>query len=208
MKRNALIALVFTAAAPLHALAQNVTLDFEGATSFASVANFYNGGVDSQGQTGTNFGISFGGDVLALRTDDTTLSISNAPSGFTVISAVGPDSFMNVASGFGGALQFAYSSTDATAVVTVFSGLNGSGTQLASFNLTNNATTGCSASDYCHFDSASLAFAGTAKSINFGASPFVAYDNVNVSLVPEPSSFALALAGFGVMAFVARRRRG
>ena len=207
MKRNALIALVFVAAAPLHALAQTVNLDFEGASSFSSVANFYNGGVDGGGQAGTNFGISFGGDALAIDIRD-LVSISNAPSGVTVMGAVGPDAFMNVASGFAGALQFAYSSTDATAVVTVFSGLNGTGTQLASFSLASNATTGCVDSDYCHFDVANLAFAGVAKSVNFGASPLVAYDNVSVSLVPEPSGVALMLAGFGVLGFAARRRRG
>lgn len=208
MKRSALIAFVFTAAVPLHALSQTVNLDFEGATSFASVANFYNGGVDGGGQTGTNFGIAFGGDALAFRTDDVTLSISNAPSGVTVMGAVGTDAFMNVVSGFAGALQFAYSSTDAGAVVAVFSGLNGSGTQLASFNLAANATSGCADAAYCHFDVANLAFAGVAKSVNFGTSPSVAYDNVSVSLVPEPSGIALAFAGFGVLGFAARRRHG
>jgi hypothetical protein len=202
------IATLAAAAAPLPTLAQSVTLDFEGATSFASIAAFYAGGTDSAGQRGANLGISFGADALALRTDDPTLGVSNAPSGVTVMSGVGPDAFMNVASGFAGVLNFAYSSSDASAFVAVYSGFDGSGVQLARFALASNATTGCTDAAYCRFDLASIAFAGTARSVGFGASPFVAYDNVNVSLVPEPSSTALLLAGLGAVGFVACRRRG
>ena len=37
-----------------------ITFDFEGVTSLASISNYYNGGTDAAGNSGTNFGTSFG----------------------------------------------------------------------------------------------------------------------------------------------------
>ena len=43
-----------------------ITLDFEGVGDLANVDNFYNGGTDSQGNSGVNYGIGFGSNTLAL----------------------------------------------------------------------------------------------------------------------------------------------
>ena len=48
-----------------------------------------------------------------------------------------------------------------------------------------------------------LTFNATGESDAFGGS----LDNVNVSLVPEPSTYAMLLAGIGAMVFSARRRK-
>ncbi len=40
-----------------------------------------------------------------------------------------------------------------------------------------------------------------------GAPPFLLLDNVNLSAVPEPETWGMMLAGFGLVGFVARRRR-
>ena len=52
------------------------------------------------------------------------------------------------------------------------------------------------------------AFVGVARSIGFGGgSPNVLYDNVTVTVVPEPGSYALLLAGLGVVGLLGGRRR-
>jgi MYXO-CTERM domain-containing protein len=207
--KNVIASIAFAAAAPLPALAQSVTLDFEGTSSFLSIFEFYNGGTDQGGLAGANYGVSFTGDALGLQNDELGPYFANAPSPTSVMfSAPGGLAFMNVASGFSGALQFAYSSVNPGAVVNIYSELNGAGTLLASYSLGANAQNGCSSAGWCHFDTANIAFAGTARSVDFGTNAgYVAFDNVNVSPVPEPSSMALALAGFGVIAAIARRRR-
>jgi hypothetical protein len=43
-----------------------IVLDFEGAGNSANVLNFYNGGTDSQGNSGANLGINFASNALSL----------------------------------------------------------------------------------------------------------------------------------------------
>ena len=205
-------AAVLCVAAP--AFAATTVVTFETATSFASIAEYYNGGADSSGAVGPALGISFGGDALGLQNDDPAFPFfSNAPSAIGVMAPVGAESTMNVAAGFGGTFSFYYSSSDAAlGAVQVWSGLNGTGSLLASFNLLGNATAGCSDSAFCHFDQLSGVISGTAYSVTFGnAANLAAFDNVsvnvNVAAVPEPATTALMGLGLAGLAFVARRRR-
>jgi len=55
-------------------------------------------------------------------------------------------------------------------------------------------------------DSVMFRASGTAAPATSG-NGFV-FDNVHISAVPEPASYAMALAGLGLMGFVVRRRRG
>ena len=201
----AAVLLALSAATPAFA---TTTFDFEAVTSFASIADFYNGGTDSAGASGPNLGVSFGGDALGLANDSTTF-FSNAPSPIGVMTPVGLDAALDAAAGFAGAVSFYYSSTAAIAnAVQVWSGLDGTGTLLASFNLAANAQSGCTDSPLCHFDVAGGAFTGVAHSLTFGnAADAAAFDNVTIAMVPEPASSALMALGLAGVAAFARRRR-
>jgi hypothetical protein len=183
-----------------------ITLDFEGATSFASLNNFYNGGTDSAGASGANVGIAFGGDALALSNDALGPYYSNSPTPGTVLAPVGSDAALNSSAGFFGTASFYYSSAEA-ASVGIYSGLNGTGTLLGTFALLANAQTGCTDTAFCHWDLASLSFSGIAQSIQFGSAANIAgFDNVSVVPVPVPATLWLLISGLGGFGAFVRRK--
>ncbi len=191
-----------TSAAPL-------VVDFETPTSFASIAEHYNGGVDSDDVAGTNLGVSFGLDALALRNDELGPYFSNAPSPVGVLTAVGTDAAMNIVVGFAGVVSFSYSSNDA-GEIGLWSGLNGTGTRLGGLSLTANAAGCAEATPLCTFSVASFDLgAGVAKSITFGdaAGMTAVFDDVSVTAVPEPETYALMGLGLVAVAGMAGRAR-
>lgn len=203
----ALTALLMSLGAAAPAFAQSVLVTFETPTSFASISTHYAGGTDGAGVSGVDLGVAFGGDALALQNDALGPYFSNAPSAIGVMAPVGPAAFMNVPVGFTD-LSFFYSSSAAVvAGVKVWSGLNGTGTVLASLNLANNAQMGCSDTPFCRFDSLSTTFTGVAQSVSFGDAALVAgFDNVRITAVPEPTTLVLMALGLAAVAGVARRR--
>jgi hypothetical protein len=202
--------LLSAAAAP----AATVNLDFNGTTGFASVADFYNGGTDSAGASGANYGVSFTGSVISLANDGTGPGASGqfftgAPT-TNVIFANANDpaaAIMNVASGFNTSFGFTYSSVLAPTTVTVFSGLNGSGSVLATFTLTSNSD-GCAAgTPACVWSTVSKTFDGTAESVDFSSNAGNAlFTNINYA-VPLPASGLLLSFGVAGLALVGKRRR-
>ena len=186
-----------------------VLVDFETPTSFAFVEEHYNGGTDSAMLAGANLGVSFTFDALALQNDAAGPYFSNAPSPVGLMAPVGANATMNVAAGFVGTVGVWYSADSFVLQgVNVYSGLNGTGNLLASFNLVANAQAdGCSSSAYCRFDQLTSSFAGTAKSITFGnAANMAAFDNISITAVPEPTTVLLMSLGLATLAL--RRRRG
>ena len=209
MKIRTCAALALLAAAP--AFAQTVTLDFEGAAGYVNtIGDFYNGGTDGLGQSGPNYGVSFTDGAVALSNDDLGPYYAGAPSPLTVMYAFDSTATMNVAAGFTTGLSFSYSALQAgIGAVGIYSGLNGTGSLLASVNLLGNASTGCSSVAFCHFDLASVQFAGIGHSVTFaGNFGEVLYDNIGltVAAVPEPSTYLLMALGVAAIGFAKRRR--
>jgi hypothetical protein len=217
---------VMTLCAAGSASAGVVSLNFEGInatypSSYANVAEFYNGGTSSDGTMGTNYGISFGSNALAICLNSTTVSCSNTSRGGLAPGSDqgglffldGAETFMNVAAGFTTGFSFNYVSVSFAGAVNVYDGANGTGNILATLNLTPNAGScpGYNAG-FCPFSASGVNFAGTAFSVGFaGVANQIVFDDVtfgsNVPGVPEPETYALMLAGLTTVAGIARRRK-
>ena len=187
-------------ALPMRAQMQMV---FEGLKNQEQVADYYNGGAgggrydesgkkyaDGGSKGGQNFGVSFGGNSLAVIGEDYpdgTGLFANNPSGSTVLSfnnQLKSNSYMNVANGFATGISFWYSQPFYPISVSIYEGLNATGRLLAKMNLPQSASN-------CPLDKAgkSLAncwtpigipFVGIAKSVDFTDANFSAFDNLTL----------------------------
>ena len=208
MKIIKTIATLALIAAAVPALAVQTTIDFEGTQSFASISEFYNGGTDSAGASGTNYGVSFTASATSLSNDALNNYFSNAPTPGAVMFSPDSTAFLNFGFGFWKSVSLYYSS-DVSALnsINIYSGLNGTGAILGSFSLDMNAQSGCSDTAYCNFEKTSVLFSGTGKSIGFGGNAgHVAFDNVTITPVPEPTTYALLALGLAGIGLIARRR--
>ena len=204
------------------AQAATIVLDFEGVGDQVGVNEFYNGGTDGAGNSGTNYGISFSTTSLGLTDADVGGSgnIANEPSGESVLFFLsGGAATMNVAAGFDTGFSFFYSGAfDGS--VSVFDGLNGTGNLLATLNLPAQNGVGCTGDPnggYCNWTNIGVAFSGIAQSVNFGGSAnYIVFDDVTLGsviagggggAVPEPATWAMMLLGFGAIGFSMRRRK-
>ena len=200
-----LIVLLIALATSVAAKADAIVLTFEGVGDNAPIGNFYNGGA------GTNYGVSFGADSLAVVQSAAGGSgnFTNNPSGVTVAFFLsGPGDVMNVAAGFTTGFSFFYADqVGFTGSVNVYSGLDGAGTLLASLSLPSTPD------PYNVWVPIGVTFAGTAQSAVFsGAANFIGFDDITLGsaipgAIPEPSTWAMMILGFAGVGFMAYRRK-
>lgn len=200
MKLFAAAALALAVSTPALAT-PGFTVDFEKSWDFANgaVDGYYSGGTAADGTSGPNLGVQFVG-VSGLTNDALGPYYANAPSPLGTAYAF-DTAYINIASGVNNALRFFYSSPVAVAgALRAYSGLNGTGTLLATFDLVANDLT----SFYDTWSLATFSFGGTALSFDLSASAnAVLFDQI--SAVPEPGTIALLFAG-GAFALSRRRR--
>ena len=214
MKKSLLgLVAVASLSAPVVASSAVIVLTFEGVGDLNPVGEFYNGG------GGPNYGVSFSPETLALVDSDTggNGSFANEPSPSTVMFFLEADeAILNVAAGFRTGFSFFYSAAEVGSV-RVYSGVNGTGSLLASLDLVAQFDEGCAGDptgDYCNWTPVGVLFAGVARSIDFGgAANFIGFDDITFGsdkpgVVPEPGSLALlglGLAGLGIARWRKRR---
>jgi hypothetical protein len=192
-----------------------ITLDFEGIGDSASINEFYNGGTDSSGNSGTDYDISFGTNALGLidADDGGSGNFANEPSGSTAMFFLTGSATLNYTPGFDTGFSFFYSSSEAVSVF-VYDGLNATGNLLTTIDLTAqsnaNSCVGDPNGSYCNWTAVGETFAGTAFSIDFGGGVnSVAYDDITFGSadagagstdVPEPAGILLMSLGLGLLA--------
>lgn len=218
---------LLTLAASGAAQAGVISLNFEGINStypsgFAFINGFYDGGTSSDGTSGTNYGIAFSSNAQAICLNSLTVVCSNTSRGGlapgsdkgALFFLSGGAAFMDVAAGFTTGFSFNY--TDVLVgggFVDVYSGLDGTGTLLASFALpiTTSNCPGYTA-QFCPFFPVGVSFSGTAHSIEFGGvENQIVFDDVTFGSatpgVPEPLTISLFGAGLAGLVGLGRRRK-
>ncbi|WP_448548739.1 PEP-CTERM sorting domain-containing protein [Thalassotalea fusca] len=194
-----------------------IVLDFEGVGDTSSISSFYNGGTDSEGNSGTNYGVEFSPNALGVVDSDDggAGNFANEPSGSTVMYFVQGTAILNYAAGFDTGFSFYYSSSQ-SASVSIYDGLNASGNLLGHISLSANHNDNNCVGDpdgtYCNWDNIGASFAGMAKSIDFGGTVNkVAFDNITfgsstaVNDIPEPTT--LAIFALGALGLASRRSK-
>jgi len=204
-----------------------IDITFEGIAPYPNgnnvqILNYYNGGTSSIGTSGTNYGISFPSNALLLCLNTLSVSCSNASRGGLGDPAsqegglyflTGSSTFLNDPSGFTTGFSFNYSAPFFGGSIQVYSGVNGTGTLLASLTLPTTPVGPCPgyAGQYCPFVPIGVTFSGTAESINFGGTAnFITFDDVTFGSsspgnTPEPASFVLF--GTSLLGLVPFRRK-
>lgn len=206
--RTVAFATAFAAMSALPSTAAVITLDFEGIANLAPVGDFY-----------AAQGVEFSPATLALIDSDAGGSgnFANEPTPDTVMFFLDADAaILNFAAGFTDGFSFFYSSSVAAAV-SVWDGLDGTGTLLGLINLLDDGVGGPGdpSGSFGVWNIGALAFSGTAMSINFGGTANqTGYDNITfgsvdprIPPVPVPAAAPLLLAGLGALGALARRRR-
>lgn len=212
------LALAVVAASSTSAFAGSVVLNLNGLQNLEPIENYLNGGFGGNGSgPGPNDGVVFSDNSLAIISESMggTGNFDNNPSGGPIAFFLnGTADTMDVAAGFNTGFSFFYSGTQ-PGFVTVYSGLDETGSILASLSLSPNTPgAGCPTGDpftYCEWDPVGVSFAGTAMSVDFGGSAnFIGFDEITLNSatpgVPEPNTLLLLGSGLAGLAGMLRRK--
>jgi hypothetical protein len=197
------------------ALADVITLTFEGLKDGEPIDDFYNGGFGGFGSgPGPDDGIIFDSDSDAniSQAAGGLGTFSGAPTMPTVMTYfLGSGDMMNVPAGFTTGISFFYSA-GTPGVVNVYSGLNDTGILLASIDLPVTPSTpgqnGClPVLPFCPWVAAGVNFSGTAMSVVFSgiATNSIGFDNVTLGSstptpgIPEPSMMVVLSVGIAAL---------
>jgi PEP-CTERM motif len=219
MKYGILLASLIFAAASAPAANASIDLNFAGLNGHAEEQplDYYNGGVGGLGSgPGPNFGITFGSDAISCDGGaNGTCNVDQIPGGpgaQVVFFLTGDGDIMDKSSGFDTGFSFFYSAINVPGDVTVWSGLDGTGTMLADLSLPVTPSGGGDCvRTFCPFVAAGITFSGTAMSVNFsGTQNQIAFADITLGSAtpgtPEPSTWAMMIMGFAGLGYIARRK--
>jgi len=187
-------------------------LTFEGLQNLEPILNYYDGGMGGFGSgPGPNYGITFGADSLAIIDSSSggTGNTGNDPSGHTIAFFLsGPGDVMDKASGFTTGFSFYYAALYAGSV-DVYSGLDGTGSLLASLSLSPTSDV------YYNWVPVGVTFAGTAESAVFsGVANYIGFDDITLGSatagnLPDSTGagiYLLAALGLAGATWVSRKQ--
>lgn len=159
------------------------TLDFEGIGNLDKVMQFYSGGTSGSGFAGKNFGVTFGGDAMAII-DSQHGGTGNFSTGALANSVLffpsGSSVTISVNEGFSGMVSFDYTSA-AAGFVSFYDDVDGNGNLLATipFRAMTLGMKGKAGIYYDNWQRFNAPFPGTAKSVVFsGVADQCAFDDV------------------------------
>jgi len=144
-------------------------------------------------------------------------NFANEPSPSTVMFFLDANNaILDVTNGFDTGFSFYYSSSTA-ATVTVYDGAGGTGNILAQLDLVAQGFDNCTGDPtgaFCNWSPIGVTFDGIAMSIDFGGTANqTGFDNITFGSdtpgnpVPEPATWAMMIAGLGLVGASMRRRR-
>jgi len=190
-----------------------LVIDFEGLNDLETIDEFYNGGFGGLGSgPGPNLGVSFGSGQAIIDADaGGTGNFGGEPSPDTALFWFDQDgAVFNIPGGFDTSFSVFYSAPFLAGSVTIYDGLDSTGTIIATLLL---PTTGSNGGDpngiFSPFVSTGITFTGTALSVDFsGTVNQIAFDNLTLgSTVPIPAAAWLFGSGLLGMIGIARKRK-